>query len=273
MLPQLSEFLDSSVTPERKTIFLRVMSALNEIGFETHNDELTSYLSMNDTVDADNIVDSIEIILRKAIETALSEYGIELIEDFNIEIGADIITATSNLDNYVDSTTILTLLSNLDSPESLFADVLDLTGGFNAIEYLGNIEKVSPALIERLELLHAKADSYEVQETTDTHALSRLKAHMDSEIEKTRLKSWVDEGLPIGLTIDTYVSKFDSVEGEFTPVELATNALAIVLASSLPDDQLDSYAVRFIEEREHDINNALVAIAHYRKTKAMVDHA
>lgn len=240
MFEFLSAYLESTVSPELKRIYINACQTLVDHGITDHVFALDQELSVADNLDSDVVLDSISGILLPLYRTTLGEFGIVLNENTTIAQAADVFQALVVLENYEDHESISGYCLGTDGPEAVLADLLQLTGSYTSAEYLPLFESVSAELIERIAELNRQEDTEELPPTEFLNnyreRLQKLFALASAQApQKLRIKTLLEDGARLGMPYEDYTVNERAYLDTCEPQQLALELMGLLLASSLAE--------------------------------------
>lgn len=139
----IGDYLDHTVTPERKTLLVDAVITLEELGHEAALDELNSVMMIRDTTDTVTTLVRINTIVDTAQEMILLQQGITLNPELDLKHKQKLVTLINNLEYYVypDQAELL-FLGDFDN-ETTFVKLVDLLEGVDdqylLLEYINNV--------------------------------------------------------------------------------------------------------------------------------------
>lgn len=252
MFEFLSAYLEVTVTPELKRVYLNACQTLVDHGVTDHVFALDQEMAIADSLDSDVVLDSISGILLSIYRSTLGEFGIVVNDQATVAQAADVLQALATLENYDDQETINGLCDGPDGPEAALADLLQLTGSFTSAEYLPLFESVSVELLDRLAHLNRRENPEELPSgefinnyRTRLHMLYTLAAAQSHP--NLRIEALLNDGARLGLPYEEYTVAQRSYLDTCDPQLLAFELMGLLLASSLAENGILKAAAAELE--------------------------
>lgn len=252
MFEFLSAYLEVTVTPELKRVYLNACQTLVDHGVTDHVFALDQELAIADSLDSDVVLDSISGILLPIYRSTLGEFGIVLNDQATLAQAADVFQALATLENYDDQETINGLCDGPDGPEAALADLLQLTGSYTAAEYLPLFESVSDELIDRIAELNRQENLDELppEEFLDNYRtrLHKLYGLAAAQTRPSlRIEALLEDGTRLGLPYEEYTVAQRTYLDTCEPQLLALELMGLLLASSLAENGILKAAAAELE--------------------------
>lgn len=229
MFDFLSAYLEGTVTPEQRRVVLDGCYALVEVGISDHEFLIDQELEKTDQLDSDTVIQQVTEMVLPMLRQVIGEFGVRLTEDVTLAQATDILRALQRIENYEDQDTILGLTESSDGSEAALADILELMGQFSSAEYLGWFERVSPALLERIEETCSKENDPLLPNQSIRDAarfqmqlyLSMAPVQAAAELLAVHaLEEGLHFGLPLELVIAPYRARLESLDSQRLALEL-----------------------------------------------------
>lgn len=231
-------YLEGTVTQERKLVFQEAIDVLTKAGITDHQFHIDQLMHMDDIGDTNAFMTTIEQYLNTAIQGIMLQFGVVLDHACPLDITVDVLKATLAMDNWSEPAALSAACESDEAPEAVFAVLLSLTGAFHDAVYLPHLTRVSMDLLERIDALNQSfSDSALPSEEERHRAQLRLEAFFE-RYSAPILSQAIGEMLLIGGPYHALMEPYSAQISQL-PLETAVNELTgFALVSELPNAAL-----------------------------------
>lgn len=210
MLADLNDYLDQATTPETKDYIAEALRTFDNIGVENYDYSFAEILLTNSTVDNQETLDRIIILIQQMQADVLKQFGIFPDEHITIIEATTLLKGIVAIPGHEDQEEIYRLTHLNYSPEEVLAELIECVTSHPAEKTLQHVERVTPAFITRIKEL-TKEDLQPDQDADDREEVEQrkflfnnYKAFIGEPL--IFLDKLLDDGIGLNLSFATYIS-------------------------------------------------------------------
>jgi hypothetical protein len=280
-IEELENYLQVLVSPEATDLMVDAARVMCESGLTSHLDDLDDIVALDNSKTRDTTVLTIRQYLTSTLEACVNQFGIELIEDAEINLRhlVGVQRGINMVTNYEDVEAIEAICLAESDPEERFIDILELLTEYTWADYGLLIDTVSPSLFTRILEQITKPDQLAEIDNQSNAILVRVKS-LIGFVQAPWLLREIEDGCELGLPVEAMVERFKtrydralSVSNELNrkPTVVGDQFLLYILASNVPDDQLLAVAQDQLETVVMHVPTLSAASKHIQEVLAKVN--
>lgn len=234
------QYLDQTVPPEGKLLYQEAIETLIKAGIQDHVFLIDQMMEQDDLGDAGSFILRVNALLVEAIHSLMLLFGVTLAPECPLDICTDILKGTLAMDNWSDPQSLAGACDTSEGTESAFATLLGLVTQRHETDYLPQLQRVSPSMIDRIDALnqsfHEDALPSDEERMRAQARLNTFFAHCSAPI----LSQAIGEMLLLGGSYQGLLAQYEE-EVSALPMESAVNELVgFALASDLEASAIEA---------------------------------
>lgn len=249
MFSHLKDYLIGVVTPETMGLYVEAAETLTNVGTHKHELGIEHMLSLADNSDDAVTISSLEGALRTALLDYLSDFTIEFMET-DISTMLETVKGLHLLESYGDPIALLEVCDAGLPDEEAFSELMALVTSIESPTYQVQLASVSPLLIERIRDVAIRVEAHLDEEIADDGGLddetptlaavrNRLRHFLDQHTGLI-ISQEIADGMRVLLDFEIYIEGARAMLEDQRPEGLGRELLAMALASSLPESEIES---------------------------------
>lgn len=237
MFDQLQVFLDLTVTPERKSMLVRIDQVLKEVGVATHEDWLIDALERADEEETHNTLSAIEGTYRQTLAEVLQQFGVVVNDTVPLFALGEIVAGLHGVLDIEDPGRLRDLLSVEEDGLTILAKLLEDITPLTFTDVVLAVEDVSPDLLTRI--LEGLADEDEQDDIGDVgdvrqhrHRLQRFLEGRSALLVKQALETGFRIGTPFSCWVEQFQPQLETLAVDRLVLELVGFGLGAGLSET-----------------------------------------
>lgn len=231
------------VSDLQMTTYLRALTVLHDLGLTSQDDELQQVFGLQDGVsDNDLFRDRTLAVLTTAVESALLQYGVTVVEGTELRASVAILDSLSRVEHYLLPTHLRDIAATEDDPVEVIAGVVEVVAGDPGVGYEECLAHVEPATVTRLEQIMADRIALEeppvpVSETAlaGLQVINRLRRAFGPTVPEgvTRVVEFLQGGYQPGTSVELLLEGLcDNLDLDTLRTEQMGDVLLLIWAFS-----------------------------------------
>lgn len=210
MLDSLKDFLYRSATPELSVVLEETDKLFERLELRSQDIAIQQIMETVDSAtNSDAMSDVLSVYMDNA-EQVIKAHGIEY-DNLTLPMMNIIIRGLLGIQDNENYEAISDICESEDQPVEKLHKLLELSTGLESITFEENVVDVDPAFIDRLiELIEPELELMDVRQHRLDDDIRKRLVWWRLHYPDTSATRFVSENIPLGLTTDIYMSKFDS---------------------------------------------------------------